>query len=146
MIHGIYPRYMPGETVYLKEPYFPIIDGDIMYKFDNWKVSHCHGTPPPDILNIAWKNKLFMPEKYARYFITITWVRIQRLDDISVSDAIAEGLDSEQTFFDKWILINGMESYYKNPYVWVYEFELKEPEDTISAHDLKDIDNAKGIE
>lgn len=82
------PRYKVGEMLYLKEPYFveseaygftfptPIVH----YKFgDEWK-------------NFPWKNKLFMPEKYARYFIEVLSVRAERLQDIFEEDCLKEGI------------------------------------------------------
>ncbi|GAH84602.1 unnamed protein product, partial [marine sediment metagenome] len=75
---NVYPRYFPGEIVYLKEPFFiplPFPGFDIIYKYTlsraNLESSY------------KWKNKLFMPEKYARYFILIKRVRVEKLCDIS---------------------------------------------------------------
>jgi len=82
---SIYPRYRTGETVYLKEPYFQFpYTKEIAYKYDNPGVN----------FNMVggWKNKLFMPESAARYFIKITRVRCERLMDITEIDAIDEGV------------------------------------------------------
>lgn len=73
-------RYKVGEILYLKEPYFVNLDGSIDYKFEN-KVQH-----------EKWKNKLFMPEKYARYFIRITNKRQEHLQDITEEDCFKEGI------------------------------------------------------
>jgi hypothetical protein len=81
------PRYQPGEIVYLKEPYIitKFRDKPIIYKFEYEeevrKLSEKQG------YGISWKNKLFMPEKHARYFIQITDVTAQRLQDITEKDA-----------------------------------------------------------
>ena len=80
------PRYKVGEVVYLKEPYYDWDewcpeDGEISYKFDN-----------PNKCVPFWNNKLFMPKRYARYFIKITAVRAERLQDISDEDCIREGI------------------------------------------------------
>lgn len=80
------PRYNVGEVLYLKEPYYDWDewcpeDGEISYKFDN-----------PNKCVPFWNNKLFMPKRYARYFIKITAVRAERLQDISDEDCIREGI------------------------------------------------------
>ena len=81
----VHPRYYPGETVYLKEPYIEtttLHEQIVAYKYDN-----------PDVHFIGgWKNKMFMPEKYARHFVKIVNVRVERLMEITDVDAINEGV------------------------------------------------------
>ena len=133
-------RYKVGETVYLKEPYCIIETDDVIfYKYAEKDIS---GTD-------KWKNKLFMPEKYARYFIEITDVKCERLQDISDEDCLKEGIiydDSsyiaceEYTFLnniDDWLYdtpseayaalidkISGKGTWKSNPYVFAYDFKL----------------------
>jgi hypothetical protein len=73
-------RYNIGETLYLKEPYFINADGSIDYKFDN------------RVKREKWKNKLFMPERHARYFIRIKDKRNENLCDISYIECLREGI------------------------------------------------------
>ncbi|MDR2207149.1 MAG: hypothetical protein LBE36_13455 [Flavobacteriaceae bacterium] len=82
-----FSRYKVGEILYLKEPYSLdtiAFDGKVTYKFDN-----------PNERTVSngfkWENKLFMPAKYARYFIEITAVRCERLQEISDEDIVKEG-------------------------------------------------------
>lgn len=142
----IKPRYQSGEILYMKEPYFLVLKDDgqlsgILYKFDDIPQDEMgeelrNGWP--------WNNKMFMPAKYARYFITITNVRAERLQDITRSEIRAEGLECperlrsddleynyKQWYPDEWIkLWNYINkppySWEYNPWVWVYEFELVE--------------------
>lgn len=80
------PRYKVGEIVYLKEPY--VISGKyIIYKFGSAIGQEC------DKAGVKWKNKLFMPESAARYFIEIIGVRAERLQDISEEDCLKEGIE-----------------------------------------------------
>ncbi len=91
-IEGKKPRFKVGEIVFLKEPYKQLtfeypkeIKGKsaVIYKYD----AIC-GTGN----NIKWKNKMFMPEKYARHYIEITEVVSERLNEITEDGAIAEGI------------------------------------------------------
>lgn len=133
------PRYNIGETVYLKEPYYiDDIDPDtVFYKFSGLSD-----------FDYDWKNKLFMPESCARNFIKITKVSTERINDISESDCIAEGIEAftkdgsvtkygldgwewptmprteKDAYKRLWISINGKESWESNPFVFVYEFEF----------------------
>jgi hypothetical protein len=119
---NLFPKYQPGEILYLKEPYYLSDEYSINYKYDY---------PDYDRDFYLWQNKLFMPEKYARYFIKITDVRCERLQDISVADARAEGVkeadsvmgDFRPGFLKIWDKIHGVESWNENPWVWVVEFE-----------------------
>jgi len=134
-------KYKKGEIIYLKEPYvlikkYPCAveeNSKILkaeYKYD--KQTHVQKIIP-------WKNKLFMPEKYARYFIRILNVRVERLHNISEEDARDEGVEMQSSswiknppvkfssyrsgFFNKWIELYGFENFTSNPWIWVIEFE-----------------------
>ena len=95
------PRYKVGEVVYLKEPYieFGTMDdqqqpvGGFLYKFD--------GKPLPSDLGERWSNKLFMPSRAARHFIKITGVRTERLQEITDSDILAEGVNPSK-YLELW--------------------------------------------
>ena len=142
-IKDITPRYKVGETLYLKEP----------YRVDSFGVEYNLDDKNKTLAKITkWRNKLFMPAKYARYFIEITAVRCERLQDISDEDCLNEGI-FEKYYFEKTkyyengvkigkmqrvphyntpkqayaSLINsiyGKGTWESNPYVWVYEFKL----------------------
>lgn len=141
-------RYKVGEIVYLKEPYFLLPDDGMMvpvYKFGNDQAELWEGTD-----EFRWNNKLFMPEKYARYFIKMTAVRAERLQDISEEDCIREGIKEGKCGNDQhgWMKafyipgdnqpyitaksayeelfnqINGFGTFESNPFVWVYDYVL----------------------
>lgn len=140
----INPRYKVGEIVYLKEPY--IITGQ------TFKYEYLHENKT-DIAcikrNGGYKNKLFMPERAARYFIKITGVRAEGLQDISEEDCLLEGVkigrcgnelnwmkafyapDDNQPYItaksayeEVFNKINGKGTWDSNPFVWVYDYEL----------------------
>ena len=82
--------------------------------------------------NAKWKPSIFMQKIDSRITLEITNIRVERLNDISESDAIAEGIDWEDDYVHMrakdayeslWKKINGEESWKQNPWVWVIEFE-----------------------
>lgn len=87
----------------------------------------------------GWRPSIFMPRWASRILLEITNVRVERINDISEEDAIAEGVDGEKeaaaigsTWYDKprrayrriWESINGQGSWDLNPFVWVIEFKV----------------------
>lgn len=148
----IRPRYQIGDKVYLKEPYFqlPVMfenqTTEIIYRYNDrsWDSSFSS-------INISWSNKLFMPESAARYWIEITNVFAERLQDIGRDSCIFEGIQDNVTLrpnnigykhrytnmVDTIEYINAIDAYRalinkidgkgtweSNPWVFVYDFKL----------------------
>jgi hypothetical protein len=136
------PKYMVGETVYLKEPYLSLNNQEpvLIYKYGE------DYSDVEELSPIKWSNKLFMPQYAARHFIKITGVRAERLRDISEEDCIKEGITKHKVIrLDRiWYVtvneqsgwptaqkayaalidhINGKGTWDSNPWVWVYDFE-----------------------
>jgi len=95
-----------------------------------------------------WTPSIHMPRWASRILLEITDVRVERLKDISESDAIAEGLEQysddgiiyygpfgsgdcrpEVSYKKLWQSIYGEESWQANPWVWVIEFKRIEGAD-----------------
>ena len=81
-----------------------------------------------------WKPSIHMPRKASRITLEITGVRVERLQNISETDAISEGVafmsdpvSAKDEFQILWESINGHESWNANPWVWVIEFKRVEP-------------------
>jgi hypothetical protein len=83
-----------------------------------------------------WKPSIFMPRAASRITLEITAIRVERLQDISETDAEAEGVefmrhipDADETLSARtlyeilWESINGEGSWDTNPWVWVIEFK-----------------------
>ena len=84
----------------------------------------------------GWKRRpsIFMREVHSRILLQVVSVRVERLQDITAADAIAEGVILEETEGGKheddpisayrrlWVSINGPGSWELNPWVWVIEF------------------------
>lgn len=91
---------------------------------------------PPD--TPQWYKRLarFMPRSSCRIFLEITDIRVERLNDITESDSKAEGAmfayagnnanSYTAGFKNIWVKINGSESWYENPWVWVIHFKVVE--------------------
>lgn len=88
------------------------------------------------------RTSISMPRWASRISLEITNIRIERLNDISQADAIAEGAPrshssidavskrfgftdfSRSWFAQSWDLANCIGSWDKNPWVWVVEFKV----------------------
>lgn len=116
------PRYKVGEIVFLKEPY-------AFYEDFPYLPAYAYDLDPLTRSLSLWRNKLFMAEKYARYFIKIKDVTAQRLQEITNEDAWCEGVcDSPEYnciayFQNIWIQLHGFSSWPSNPWIWKYTFE-----------------------
>ena len=89
-----------------------------------------------------WRSSIHMPRWASRITLEVVAVRVERLQDISNNDAIAEGCNGErwldpdgsegrgvepwEQFRELWESINGTESWSANPWVWVVEFKRLE--------------------
>jgi hypothetical protein len=145
--------YKVGDIIYVRETWgtcneyelfgngFPnpakVIKKHVVYRADN--------VSPPD--DGKWKPSIHMPKEYARLFLRVKDVRVERLNEISDDDAKAEGVNgsmcrnsctySNPDAYDDcmycdithrchfrylWESIYGDGSF-DNGYVWVIEFE-----------------------
>lgn len=123
---GIKSRYRRGETIYVKEQWTLNTEGQVIYLAD-WE----EGSNQK--YGMGWRSPLFMPESASRIKLTITNVRIERVQDISADDCIAEGVWPEEytqcernwlgKWHSQWVAIHGEASWDKNPWVWVISFK-----------------------
>ena len=137
------PRYQVGQVVYIKEALFrhPYLD-EAGYVLDNSPVfiNQTIG----DMFKWRWVrdtlSPMLLPQEAARYFIKITGVRAERLQEITFNDIEAEGhkpfiyptgehelgaAESYRWYEDLWDSINKDYQWESNPWVWRYQFELK---------------------
>jgi hypothetical protein len=112
-------------------------------------VTHLHESQPASASKITkWKPSIFMPRWASRLTLRLIDVRVERLQEISYEDAIAEGLgfpdarlepvgDGEtweqsarrlkwpQRLYEKlWESINGEGSWAENPWCWALTFDV----------------------
>ena len=139
----------PGDRLWVRETfsYHEIPEGEpFYYPADRLRecVDHDYGfhhwaDGQPEFGNWSKpKPSIHMPRSASRILLEITNVRVERLNDISEEDAIAEGVDGENEaakigagWYEKprrayrrlWESINGKGSWDLNPWVWVIEFD-----------------------
>ena len=141
-------RYQVGEVVYIKEAFMiEQSEGfdeptDRPFKNDyEWGLLIPHyklTDPDPELYDdedrqVKWRSPLFMPEWAARYFLKITDIRAERLQEITNEDITAEGLGEGYTKFgwtyafgQLWNSINPKYPWAMNPWVFVYSFKKAE--------------------
>lgn len=86
---------------------------------------------------IGWYRRasIFMPKEFTRLWLEVAERDVERLQDISEADALAEGIDRSkcsgdwncppsEVFMELWTRINGKESTDANPFVWKITFEV----------------------
>ena len=105
-------------------------NGVYFYKADG-KFPGCIGGAKYRV-DILWKPSIFMPRHASRILLEITAIRVERLNEISRGDCMAEGCpfpniaketDPVQWYKELWESINGADSWNTNPWVWVIEFK-----------------------
>lgn len=154
------PYGQPGDRLWVRETWAP---GDemvfgaakddpetVLYRADKAAL-HWDGKAMRTPLNtyafnweaVGWKPSIHMPRWASRITLEVTGVRVERLQDISEADAIAEGIDMQprlaaysrekgckwepvgpiEAYLNLWESINGHGSWGWNPWVWVVEFK-----------------------
>jgi hypothetical protein len=136
------PYGQPGDRLWVREtwreqPVGEDGENEIQYKADfNEGELACYGrrgghSPRP------WKPSIHMFRHMSRILLEVVSVRVERVQDISLEDAIAEGFGVEITlktsdypvvdFRLYWDLINGKKyPWGANPWVWAIEFKKLE--------------------
>lgn len=166
------PHGKPGDLLWVKEAYYAwgkwVHNGKTKSGRQAWKfvqvgtsIRHMDGNKPTKTAKrdgeCGWvyRHGRFMPKKHSRQTLEITDVRVQRLQEISEEDAIAEGVErlsdasacltpwknyrlkpgapfvmnhsiAAASFISLWDSINGDKSSHANPWVWAITFKRNE--------------------
>ena len=128
---------------------------DILYVRETWAAQHSYDHLPPRLIpsypamqfhyaateergGLLWRPSIFMPRHVARIFLKVVNIRVERLQEISESDAGAEGLrigigglpyfSCRDAYAGLWNSIyakrnGGIYAWESNPWVWIYEFK-----------------------
>jgi len=142
---GFVSRYRIGTIIWIRETWQETYNSKLakwepIYKADDKTYIDEDGI-------LKWKPSIHMPRKYARIFLKVANIRVERLRDITDTDSIAEGIEtvhnrycyknyeskrkSKHDFFlspinsfgSLWKSVYGNESWDSNAWVWVYDFE-----------------------
>jgi len=138
------PYGAPGDRLWVRETFTcvagpNILPGRVVYRADE-----------PE-LDVRWTPSIHMPRYRSRITLEVISVRVEPLNNISATDAIAEGIEpygqliglsvyttfrdyltgakdraARQSFETLWESINGTGSWDANPWVWVVEFRRLE--------------------
>jgi hypothetical protein len=127
------PYGQVGDQLWVRET-FSNTEYRTAYKADQDDGIHC--------LVKKWAPSIHMPRWASRIQLEITDIRVERLNDISEEDAIAEGVEIKvkrivkpysypiqyvpiapvDWYKDLWEQINGADSWNANPWVWAINF------------------------
>lgn len=133
------PYGKPGDLLWTKETFRfnePEEDTGCTDDSGNAVKAYCFkADDPQDADHHKWKSAMFMPKKYARIWLEVTNVSVERLQEISESDAKKEGVGKlkatslwrtmKEEFAILWDSLNAKRGYdwKSNPFVWVIEFK-----------------------
>ena len=141
MLTDIMPTYKVGEEVAVAQAYRDIEE-------NKYFISQCLANleiPSAKKYDAGWNNKMFTSSYYMPHRIRITDIRLERLRDISSEDCLKEGIEARVTGCHTFYYIHGEDKAYnfpkqafsalidkvsgkgtwqRNPWVFVYEFEL----------------------
>jgi hypothetical protein len=131
------PYGQPGDQLWVRET-FAKIDGQTQPWIEtDYRATYTHGDRLGDTLGFKkrWTPAIYMPRAASRITLEITGVRVERLQDITAADAIAEGApwaacgspqegSHKAGFAQLWESINGAGSWDANPWVWAVEFKV----------------------
>jgi len=133
------PYGQPGDRLWVRETWArpaALDPGPTVYRADYPACVPAQYENVPPAEEIAWKPSIHMFRKDSRILLEIVSVRVERLQDISAIDALAEGCshndmrhgDSLVSVYARlWESINGAGSWDANPWVWVVEFKRVAP-------------------
>ncbi len=157
----IEPKYNVGDILWVRENLYQNGELGLEYSTDNEAIDEdiipVDYGPYGGEYSFRTIPNIHMPKWACRIFLKVKSVKVERLQDISENDAIKEGIkptwitenqsetkyknyindgtgskDPIESFTSLWIEINGEDSWNKNPFVWVIEFEkIEKPNDFI---------------
>jgi len=125
------PHGKPGDRLWVREAHQIDCDGEGNPIFTLYRADYAERDLAP-----GWRPSIHMPQWASRITLEITAVRVERLQDISRGDCMAEGCpfpnianetDPKKWYADLWNTINGNGAWDKNPWVWVVEFKQVKP-------------------
>jgi len=161
------PHGKPGDKLWVRETWAKyrafgesvLADAPFIYKADQDECDQYPCLIDGEVICVSnrggWKPSIHMPKAAARIWLEIVSVKVERLQDITVEDAIKEGIKKEKftptgeecyyfypckdlrddsylddpktSFYSLWKSINSQDSWDANPWVWVIDFNASIP-------------------
>jgi len=140
------PYGKPGDHLWVRETWAYCAHAMASKREEDGPFVYAADGIPINRLCERWRPSIHMFRWASRITLEVTAVRVERLQDISEADALAEGLteDKEDNFFYSlegryrevtarwvyerlWESINGPNSWAANPWAWVIEFKKLTP-------------------
>lgn len=133
------PYGRPGDRLWVRETWGYFGGDEYLYQKDlgsvGYRASQFDGID--HVPGGRWRPSIHMPRWASRITLEVTGVRVERLQDISIADAMAEGVvecnpslrglgpcsEWRYAYEDLWKQINGQGAWESNPWVWVVEFK-----------------------
>ena len=138
------PYGQPGDRLWVRETFCLDDDGH-----EEWPVFRADGAKLPQRQPTReparWTPSIHMPRWASRILLDVVSLRVERLNDCSDADAVAEGIGLNPSaigmkltnppgesmaiamYHALWDSINGAGSWAANPWVWVVEFKRVTP-------------------
>lgn len=136
------PYGVPGDHLWVRETWQYLEElekPEFVYRATDWE-----GWLEYEVEPIRWKPSIFMPRRASRITLEVTAVRVERVQDITWQDILAEGIHSGTAmgvpypenptwienvigeFASLWDSINAARGYSweSNPWVWVVDFKV----------------------
>ena len=137
------PYGKPGDRLWVRETFcvWSYDNNDVWYKASPISSQGWHNETLKNN-GKKWKPSIHMPKKYARIWLEVTGVRVERVQEITVGDALSEGVgcdfgkhfdpqepgpEPDYLFSKLWDSINGKKegcSWAENPWVFVISFKV----------------------
>ena len=129
VINRTCPYGQPGDRIYVRETFSQHPEwGQLAFRADGEEFEDADGW----LWEPKWQPSSQMPKELARIWLEVTGVRVERLQEITPEDCIAEGLNTtlrerdaevnlKQQFKELWESTGG--DWAANPWVWAVDFK-----------------------
>ena len=129
VINRACPYGKPGDRIYVRETFSQHPEwGQLAFRADGEEFEDADGW----LWEPKWQPSSQMPKELARIWLEVTGVRVERLQEITPEDCIAEGLNTtlrerdaevnlKQQFKELWESTGG--DWAANPWVWAVDFK-----------------------
>lgn len=141
-VHRVYPVTQPGDRLWVREAFVagfdiadetgcPVGDRKAWYRATDAGLSWFDPDTESTLDNPPWKPSIHMPRWASRLTLTVTEVRVQRLQEISEADARAEGVTATDrstargVYSRLWDSLHGPDAWEANPWVVALSFDVR---------------------